>query len=268
MDKEDRQRARPNAAFGFQAFLHYYLNDRLKILTNAVPKEAKLGRVFPYSIFWLANALPKSELANVRRLALSGVYDCLSVTIADDLLDRQIEADRAILVALAGEYANMRAKLQRELFVPKSRFWDIVSYCRADAAKYNRWNSICTAWSEPLSDKFLRDSSRYVVSVLLPGLAGVAILARSENRIEEISRFLRTFSMAWRIVDDIWDWEEDLHVRNLNNSTILHLIRAKSGADKMSNEIVLAKFLDDNFVREIYQRALELLKRAKKARTN
>jgi hypothetical protein len=249
----------------YERFLDYYLNDRLKILTNPLPREAKLGRIFPYAVFWLAIALPNKDIGNVRKLALSGVYDCLSVTIEDDLIDCHLEAGRERLTALGDNYAKARNKLRRELFGPNSRFWDILSDCNTEHALYKKWNSSYNEWADPLSDTYLRNSSRYVVSVLLPSLGGVATLAKSEDKIDGISQFLETFSMAWRIVDDIWDWQEDLQVRNLNNSTILHLIKSELKAEKISEEDVLAAFLDDKLVQTIYQRVVELLKSAKES---
>jgi hypothetical protein len=243
--------------------LHYYLYDRLSILSSFVPKDSRFGRPTPYAVFWLAEAFHCSERTNIRKLALAVVYECLNVTITDDLADCDPESSRAVLASLAHKYSNMCSKLQRELFASRSIFWNVASECKAGVARYNEWNETCSKRTEPLSDDFLQESSRYVVSVSLPGLAGVAILAQKEEKIDEISRFLITYSMAWRIVDDISDWEKDLRVRNMNNSTILHWIFSKSGFKKMTRDVVLAMFLDEDFVNQIYGRVLDLLNKAR-----
>ena len=69
--------------------------------------------------------------------------------------------------------------------------------------------------------------------------------------------------MGWRIADDVWDWEDDVRMPNLNNSTVLLLIKRTFATERVTKEMVWSMFLDDDFVRLVYARMFKLLERAR-----
>jgi hypothetical protein len=248
----------------FDRSARYYLNQRLKILSNPEWKYPPVAQFLPYAVFWLSRAFDCPKPRSVRKIALSLVYDIVSVTLVDDASDSGLEKwKNELLLSLAENYSSARLQLQSEVFPPRSSFWPILSDSRASFSRYLEWNSTYHASVDPLSDAFLEESSRYTVSLCLPAFAGVAILARRKAKIAEISRFLRSFFMGWRIADDIWDWKDDVRMPNLNNSTVLLLIKRRFATERVTREMVLSMFLDDDFVRLIYARIFQLLERAR-----
>jgi hypothetical protein len=246
----------------FNDAANYYLHKRLMVLSDVSPLDPRTNSLVPYAVFWLAKAFHYDERDSVRRLALAQVYDAIKVTVADDAVDYQAKRNDTLL-SLAEEYSRASEQLQSDLFPPESGYWRTLSECKAQEAKHLEWITTAHPIGRPLGDRFLEESSRYMVAVSLPSLAGVALLAGEEDKIDAIIRFLKSYCMTFRIADDIWDWEKDLRMFNLNNSTVLHLAKAKSRAP-LTKEAVVSMFLDEDFRAEVYGRILYFLRRAKR----
>jgi hypothetical protein len=245
----------------------HYLKRRLRILPgarSAIEFDPALGKPVPYATFWFADALHLKDQAAIRNLALGLLYISLYTTITDDILDQRRSNAHEDWV-LANFYFNEYVHIFQDLFPIENVFWRYLRDGRREAATYELWrdgnrenNSLV-----PLSEGFLRESSRYFVAVVLPTLAGVALLAGREETIPGIRRFLDHFSMGWRVFDDLSDWEKDLEVKDQNRSCVLGYISRRNGGKAATREVVLNGFLNPAFVKNVYRVMLGFLEIAK-----
>ena len=237
----------------------HYLKRRLMILPDegkSVIFDPSLGKPVPYATFWFADALDLRDANAVKRLALGLLYVSLYTTITDDLNDQR-NATRPEDRMLANFYLDQYVRVFQRLFPAESRFGRYLSEGRKETMRYELWRAAKAGKRSirPLSARFLRESSRYFVGVVLPTLAGVALLSGREDAVPSIRRFLRHFSMGWRIFDDMNDWEKDIVVSSQNHSSFLGHIFTRTGRTP-TREVVLSGFLSPDLVKDVYQALL------------
>lgn len=194
------------------------------------------------------------EITN--NLALSLSYISLTVSMRDDLLDERTPPIDA-LICLSNMYHYEYFKIFKAIFPRRSEFWFVLSSCSNEWSKYEIWRSNFKYQNkelfDPFSERFLKESSRYLVAITLPTLAAIAIITHNEKKITTITRFLKNYWMGWRIVDDIRDWYGDLKVRNFNHSSVLYYSLNKTkDSSKFGRENATSIFLDDDSINDIY----------------
>jgi hypothetical protein len=247
-----------------------YVTERLKILPtsdSAGRIDPRLGRPVPYAAYWFADAFAQKDRAFIRRMGLCLVYNSLTTTFKDDLLDT-VTSQAASLKSLVDYWSNKYNRILRSSFPPTSPFWKANRFATEEWAKYDRWNLSFgdRSRSFPFSGRFLGNSSRYFVAVVFPVLAGIASASGREHQIPKIKRFLKEFSMGWRIFDDLMDWEKDLASRNYNHSSVLLRIRNdQASGERLGRDLVLSAFLGKEFVSDTYGAMLDFLREAQRS---
>ena len=249
-----------------KAVAEFYTRNRLKILPQRkafTGYDPIIGKPVPYAAFWFADALGLEDDRLTRLSGLCLVYNSLSTTLRDDLDDPGSGA-KAAKVELADYWFRRYLKALREIFPTDVRYKRTTSWAEAEWRRYNAWNSrpIGDARLRPFSKDFLAESSRYFVAVVLPTLAAIASASKAEYQVPRIERFLRHFSLAWRIFDDLMDWERDLDSKDLNRSSVLLYIQNKSADARITKHIVMSWFLSERFIYDSYRAMLDFLSRA------
>ena len=250
------------------AIATYYVTKRLKILPGGAGRvnvDPLLGRPVPYAAFWFADAFKVGNSEFARQMGLCLVYNSLTTTLKDDLNDSSGK-DAPALRRLEQYWSRKYDGIMQSTFPTDSAFWKTSGFAKEEWRKYDEWNSKFDENNEfnPYSDKFLSDSSRYFVAVVYPSLAGIAAEAGFGREIPKVGRFLKRFSKGWRIFDDLMDWREDLHARNLNRSSVLYYIKKRLPAHTtLGTDIVMSSFLSEEFVAETYGAMLRHLRKAR-----
>jgi hypothetical protein len=233
----------------------YYLKTRLAILNDdPITIDPRFGRPFPYLVFWFANSFGFKKPEVINELALSLSYISLTVSLRDDLHDEKV-SDLHNHVCLANLYFEKYYNIFKNFINGKSKFWYVYSSCLNEWAKYEIWNILFNYenYINPLSETFLKESSRYLVAITLPSLAALAVLTRNEGKIGYILDYLRHYWMGWKIVDDLRDWEIDLHKAKLNHSCVLYYALKKAKRRyELEKEYVISILLSTDSIDAIY----------------
>jgi hypothetical protein len=184
-------------------------------------------------VFWFANAFNLKDKEQINELALSSSYVLLAVSVRDDLQDGKVSSEHAH-VCLANIYYEKYVGIFKNIFSSRSIFWYLSSNCLSDWAKYESWIFVFNYRNKinPFSERFLKQSSKYLVATTLPPFAAHKILTKNETEMPKVRKFLLNYWMGWRRVDDIRDWQGDLRVPNFNQSSILYYELNKSNAQK------------------------------------
>lgn len=254
------------------AIAHYYLSKRLLILNDKnIEFDGRLGRPVPYLAFWFADAFRLKDKQITRQLASSLMYISLWISMRDDLQDGRVAINGKIVrehayVCLANIYFSKYLNIFRKIFPPESIFWYILTNCLDQCWKYESWSFLFTHNNntDPLSEKFLSKASSYLPAIMLPTLAAIALLTRNHTKIPFVAEFLKHYWMAWKIVDDIRDWQKDLKVQKYNHSSILYYSLKKAARQpRLGHEDIISTFSDENSVKKIYNTILEFYKAAR-----
>jgi len=252
-----------------KSLVEYYVRKRLIILsdkTRPIIFDPELGRPVPYATFWFAEAFGFTKKKVTRRLALGLVYSSLATTIRDDILDHD-PSKKGHFFTLANIYLHRYLAIFNYLFDRNSKFWYYLASCIKELERYENWNRISNYDNnfDPFSESFLKESSRYFSAVVMPTIAALAIATGNEGKISIVNRFLKHFSMGWRIFDDLNDWRKDLKVKNLNHSsTLLYTLQNIGGKNNLNEEVVLSMFLSTDFVKKAYGAMLSFFRTARK----
>jgi len=234
----------------------YYTKGRLKVVKGSwafrVP-DKRMGRPIPYLAFWVAGALGLAD-ERLRRLSgLSLVYSSIATTIRDDISDSP--AHNSGKARLDRFWSRRYLETLKEVFPDQRGFKLVTSSADAEWRRYTQWQSNPSAFGHPrpFSADFLRESSRYYIACALPPLSAIAYAVGRKEEVPRITRYLREFSMGWKIFDDLMDWERDLAVEEMNRSSVLIYIRNQMGHSEPVDRIdALSWFLSDQFVRNAY----------------
>jgi hypothetical protein len=237
---------------------HYYLSKRVKVLRERdfVSPHPLSPRPIPYLAFWFARGFGVDDVHVRRLLGLSLVYACLSASPSDDLLDGSAFAMPQQMY-LARWFWERYFLTLRNLFSPGSPVWYIVSKSTAD------WNSgeshtlfqDLDEKTDPLSAGFLRKTSRYLVALMFPTLAGVALLSNRPEEVKVVRRFTNYYCMGWRILDDLRDCSEDSLRADIDNSCVLSFLRNSAGIPRkapLTQELIVSLFSDQTVIGRIY----------------
>lgn len=247
----------------------YYVRKRLIILSDKariIKIDPYLGRPIPYSVFWFAEAFGLTNKQTTRRLALGLVYSLIATTIHDDIIDNE-PSSKLHYFALANMYRHRYLAVFDDLCDPDSKFWYYLANYIKELAQYESWNltSNYEHSFDPFSESFLKESSRYISAAVMPTLAAMAITTDNEGKIPILSKFLKHYSMGWRIHDDMNDWQMDLKVKNLNHSsTLIYALQNVGGESNLNEEVVLSMFLSTDFVKKAYDAMLGFFRSARK----
>lgn len=236
----------------------YYLSQRVKLLHDgdSVPPHPLSPRPIPYLAFWFARAFGLDNVKVRRLLGLSLAYVCLSSSPRDDQLDEPglVSPQQ---VYMAGWFWEKYFLGLKRLFPTRSPIWYIVSKSMADWDNCERsmlFQNLDEA-GDPLSTSFLRKTSRYLVALIFPTLAGAALLGNRPRAVNAIRRFTCYYCMGWRILDDLRDWQEDSSQPTANNSSVLSFLRTRTGIPRgaaLTRETVVSLFSDQAIVGHIY----------------
>jgi hypothetical protein len=236
----------------------YYLSKRVKVLRDGdfVPPHSLSPRPIPYLAFWFARDFGLDDVQVRRLLGLSLVYVCLSASPSDDLLDGSVFAMRQQMY-LARWFWERYFLALRNLFSAGSPVWWFVSKSITDWG--NGENSTqfqgIDGETDPLSAGFLRKTSRYMVALMLPTLAGVAFLSDRPKAVNAIRRFTNHYCMGWRILDDLRDWSDDSLRAEIKNSCVLSFLRNCAGIPRnapLTQELIVSLFSDQAVIGQIY----------------
>lgn len=250
----------------------YYTKGRLKVVKDSWAfkvEDPRMGRPIPYLAFWVADALGLTDKRLRRLSGLSLVYSSIATTIRDDIMDTG-PANYSGKAKLDSLWSLEYLHTLREVFPDQPGFRQVASAADAEWRKYKRWESNPSAGAHPwpFSADFLEESSRYYISCALPSLSAIAYAMGKTEDIPRIERYLREFSMGWKIFDDLMDWEKDLLVGQMNRSSVLIYFRNRMGHKKALDRIdALSWFLSDEFVREAYAAMVSFYQRARRAVT-
>jgi hypothetical protein len=241
-----------------QAGAHYYLTERIKVLHTrdyVVATHPLSPRPIPYFAFWFAHAFGLQDAQVRRLLGLSLVYVCLSSSPHDDLMDGSGFAPQQ-QTYLSGWFWQKYVSALQKLFDAESSIWRLLSKSAADWQRCESWALSQDRYkaADPLSAAFLRNSSRYLAALIFPTLAGVALLSNRPKKVSAIRRFVHSYCMGWRILDDWRDWRDDLEA-NIDSSSVLIFLRIRAGIPKrvpLTKELAVSVLSDQAVVGRIY----------------
>lgn len=249
--------------------LEYYLKERLIISPDearVVEYDPELGRPVPYATFWFSKALGLEDEAVMIDLALGLVYSSIATTIRDDIFDQK-NTQVYHHFALTSWYLQRYLTVFGKLFSRESCFWYHLAECVKEKARYESWSLSPIEYSgvSPFSESFLKESSRYFWAVVLPTIAAIAYYTNKEEKIPVVWRFLRNFSMGWRIYDDLCDWRKDLQNKNLNHSSVLIYAKQRCDPDShIDDAFMQSLFLDSHFIEDAYDAILRFYSDARR----
>jgi hypothetical protein len=245
-------------------------SKRLMIITDGIRfsrLDPELGRPVPYTIFWFADAFGFTDRKKIDSFALAMVYSSLVTTLRDDAADiKETRGERSNLLMLSDIFQLKYLEIFERAFERGSSFWRHLALAMDEQLRYESWNRAFTLESQqnPFSARYLEDSSRYFSAVVMPSLAALAVASDAEDRINEIARFLRHFSMGWRVYDDLKDWRIDLGVEDMNHSCFLLYARQFTGRGKELDEgDIMNLLIDETFIRRVYRPILLYFRKAK-----
>ena len=248
----------------------FYTEERLKVLrsrNNAGVAEQRTATPIPYLAFWFADAL---GLADTRLRRLSGyslACSSIAATLRDDIADSG-PANRSGKLRLASFWDRRGTLALREVFSSERELRRAVSRADSEWSKFSRWHSLPLTGPvrRPFSADFLREASRYYVACSLPSLLAISYAAGRKEEEHHVERFLTEFAKGWRIVDDLADWEADLHVKDLNRSTILLYVQNGTGDEgNLDRTDVLSWLLNGEFVEYVYGIMIVSFRNARRA---
>jgi len=259
-----------------KSLAQYYLRKRLPILLDRSTlrthywrfKDPRLEKPSPYAPFWFADAFRLTDKEIIRKLVLGYLYITLAVSIKDDLMDNKVGSGPEH-ICLANLYLDKYFDIFRNIFPPESKFWYTFSNWMNEWGCTESWRFLFRPTAhdfDPLSDRFLAQSSKYLVCITMPTLAAIALLTKNGSIIPRIAKFARHYCSAFRIQDDLRDWRNDLKVPNFNHSSVLYYVFRKLGAGfrgKLSENQVLSVFLDQEAITDIYGAVLRCLNRTR-----
>lgn len=235
------------------------MTQRIKVLHDGDPicsAHHLSPRPIPYLAFWFARAFGIEDVQVRRLLGLSLVYVCLSASPRDDLLDGSGFAPHQ-QTYLTGWFWEKYFVVLKKLFSAESPIWYVLSRSTSDWGRGERWalyqNRHGTA--NPLSANFLRNTSRYLVALIFPTLAGVAFLSNRPQKVSTIRRFACYYCMGWRILDDLRDWQDDSQGADIDGSSVLSFLRIRAGIPRsvlLTRELAVTLFSDQLVVGQIY----------------
>ncbi|MDQ3902814.1 MAG: hypothetical protein M3247_04045 [Thermoproteota archaeon] len=251
----------------------YYLTKRLFVLIKKpLAIDRRFGRPIPYLAYWFAMCFGLDDQKIISQLGLTLSYISLAVSARDDLIDGRILLNHKRIsehahVCLANIYYDKYFWIFTNLIPRGSEFWYLLSRCLNNWSNHESWGFLFSAENKTnsLSEKFLSHSSSYLVAITLPTIAAAAFLTGNQDKIPQITKFLRHYWMGWKIVDDIRDWQKDLDVPNFNHSSVLYYIKSKLDKGSTLNaESVTSMFLDELFIKNVYGAILRWYKAAKR----
>lgn len=235
-------------------------SERLMIFNDGIRisrLDPELGRPVPYTVFWFADAFGFTDRKAIDSFALAMVYSSLVTTLRDDAADlKEAKRERPQLLMLSNIFQRKYIRIFEKAFNKSSIFWRHLALAMDEQLRYESWNKAFTMdpRQNPFSASFLEDSSRYFSAVVMPSLAALAIAAGAEDRILGITRFLRHFSMGWRVYDDLKDWSIDLGVEDMNHSCFLSYASQCIGrGEELVGDDVMSLLMDKGFIRKVYE---------------
>jgi hypothetical protein len=245
-------------------------SERLMIITDGIRfsrLDPELGRPVPYTIFWFADAFGFTDRKVIDSFALAMVYSSLVTTLRDDAADiKKTREEHPHFLMLSDIFQRKYLGIFEKAFEKGSSFWRYLALAMDEQLRYESWNRAFTLESDqnPFSARSLEDSSRYFSAVVMPSLAALAVASDAEDRIIEITRFLRHFSMGWRVYDDLKDWRIDLGVEDMNHSCFLLYARQCTGRGKELDEgDIMSLLISEGFIKKVYKPILLYFQKAR-----
>ncbi len=233
----------------------YYVTKRLNILNPPARVDGRKGMPIPYLAYWVSDIFGLKDENIIRELGLSLTYISLVVSVRDDLLDNKMWSEHAH-ICMANVYYDKYYNTLKRIVDSTSPFWSLLSDCLNEWGKYESWSFLFKHDNQmdPFSDRFLVESSRYLVAITLPTLAAIAFITGKEAKIPKIQKFLRNYWMGWKIMDDFRDWKKDLNTPNYNHSSVLFyaLKKVKSLGGELNERSIISIFMNPEFINDIY----------------
>ncbi len=250
----------------------YYLSDRLFILNeNPIKMDHRIGRPAPYLAFWFSRALGLKDAQKLDQLGLSLSYASIICSIRDDLIDGRVIlkgklASEHAYVSLANFFYNKYLNIFNNVFPPNSTFWYTLSNSLNEYGMYELWsfltkNGVMKAKdrriANPISLRFLKRSSQYMVVVFFPTIAAIYLLTNNDHRLIQAKNFLTNYFAGVRIADDLRDWQKDIGSANYNCSSVIHFALQQGQRKKIGIEGMRSMFFNKDFVRSLYDAILK-----------
>lgn len=255
---------------GLRPLARYYTGQRLKILPGGsgfILTDPRMGRPVPYAAFWLADAFDMNNPGLAREAGVGMVYSALATTLRDDNAD-SVPGDTEERESLARFWEGKYLEALGDLLPNEEDYIEVTAWAKDEWGRYNRWrtSSLGGGRNKPFSNEYLRESSRYFVATVFPTLMAIAFVAKKEEKLPEVRRFLEEFSMGWRIFDDLMDWERDLGANEMNRSSVLMYVKARMGLKKPVDRLaVWSCMMNETFVNDAYGAMIDHFRRAKMA---
>jgi hypothetical protein len=252
---------------------HYYLTRRIKVLPEAKPCQPQhplVVRPMPYIAFWVSHDFGIANAEIRRLLGLSLVYSAISGSPRDDILDGLAFAPREQRF-LEEWFWGKYFLVFKQLFTARSRIWHVLMDCTAEWGKGDQWHLFPdrdVGADDPLSEHFLRETSRYLVALVFPTLAGAAFLSKQAKNLASIRRLVEYCCMSFRIVDDMRDWREDLQNARHNHSSVLYYLKTRLAGMPITIESAVSLLSEETILSHIFARLEKLYVKAKREAEN
>jgi hypothetical protein len=103
-----------------------------------------------------------------------------------------------------------------------------------------------------------------MIGLTFPSIWAIAIKARRQKEFQSIKNFLTYYYLGNRIVDDLRDLEEDLTVKNYNQSSVInHAATFFPNRRQLGLGEIRSIFLNEEFTSSIYGAIIKYYSKAK-----
>lgn len=235
----------------------YYVSKRVHALPLSAQGERAhplVARPVPFLVFWFSKAFGLACRETQRQLGLSVVYASLSVCASDDVLDGRAFAPRE-QTYLAYWFWDKYYRVFNDLFTSRSDIWYILASCTA-AWRRSDQRSLAleaTSGTAALSPRSLSLTSEYLRALMFPTLAAITLMSNKAHHLAVLRRFVWSYCVGFRIVDDLRDWRDDYGRKNRRHSCVINLLLSRLKPKVRVTRNMLACLLSDEMVtREIY----------------
>lgn len=248
------------------AQLRQKLTEELAQIQHRWPQDLPLDGKEQTTVcvpFLFSPAFPTVSTQQVWNLALAGHLFARSILIWDDIIDHDSSQQHLTMNALRTQALEFEAyHLLYQLFPPHTSFWKrfqhyLFEYSEALLLK-NHFATGKRPWHEYSEDLVLRliEGNAGIARAVI---AGLAELDQNEQYLEPFTESLKHYYIAAQMLDDIWDWKEDLRLQRPS----LLLVRASSTPPSPTQQQEVAQTLYyDHHLRYVLELAISSLEKS------
>ncbi|NIM95420.1 MAG: hypothetical protein GTO18_17120 [Anaerolineales bacterium] len=190
-----------------------------------------------------------SELDDKTFLQVSeaGMYFVLASVIIDHIIDKQSDSPEAICLLHQVLY-NDGVAGYRALFPSKSNFWNIFNRLANDHLVGLATEILAQSKPMTLDLESLIVMAHGKVSPIITTIAAMVEVSNQALLLDPIEASLKHIAVASQLLDDIGDWEHDLHVGHLTYFLTLLAPSKAWDSQHTPSEYDLQKRIDDDWV--------------------